>query len=88
MDKQDKKNISDSNSDEPKDMLGFEAALVGNGKNVLIYHPSPHPFEEILVKQNCKVRSIVTSLEPDEIPEISSSYDVIVVGVSPSISFI
>ena len=79
MDKQNKKNISDSNSDEPKDMLGFEAALVGNGKNVLVFQPHS-PIEEILVKQNCKVRNIVTSPEPDEIPEISSSYDVIVVG--------
>ena len=64
MDKQDKKNISDNNSDESKDMLGFEAALVGNGKNVLVFQPHS-PIEEILVKQNCKFRNIVTSPEPD-----------------------
>ena len=82
MDKQDKKNISDSNSDEPKDMLGFEAALVGNGKNVLIYQPSPHPLEEILVKQNCKVKTLtgVTPSPGSGLEEIRSSYDVIVVG--------
>ena len=82
MDKQDKKNISDSNSDEPKDMLGFEAALVGNGKNVLIYQPPPHPLEEILVKQNCKVKTLtgVTPRLGSGLEEIRSSYDVIVVG--------
>ena len=82
MDKQDKKNISDNNSDESKDMLGFEAALVGNGKNVLIYQPSPHPLEEILVKQNCKVKTLtgVTPRLGSGLEEIRSSYDVIVVG--------
>ena len=78
MDKQDKKNISDSNSDEPKDMLGFEAALVGNGKNVLIYQPSPHPLEEILVKQNCKVSS--TPFQEKSLGDASESFDVIVLG--------
>ena len=36
MDKQDKKNISSNNPDEPKDELGFEVALVGSGKKVLL----------------------------------------------------
>ena len=37
MAKQDKKNISANNPDEPKDVLGSEAALVGNGKNTLVF---------------------------------------------------
>ena len=34
---QDKKNISANNPDEPKDALGFEAALVGYEKDVLLF---------------------------------------------------
>ena len=33
---QDKKNISANNPDEPKDALGFEVALVGSGKKMLL----------------------------------------------------
>ena len=56
MPNQDKKNISANNPDEPKDALGFEAVLVGNGKNTLVFESPPSPLSEILVKQNCKVK--------------------------------
>ena len=78
MDEQDKKNISANNPDEPKDALGFEAVLVGNGKNTLVFESPPSPLSEILVKQNCKVKKIKSFEEVEKM--LDGGFDVIVIG--------
>ena len=78
MPNQDKKNISANNPDEPKDALGFEAALVGNGKNTLVFESPPSPLSEILVKQNCKVKKIKSFEEMEKM--LDGGFDVIVIG--------
>ena len=57
MDEQDKKNISANNPDEPKDALGFEAALVGYEKNVLLFRERgrDNSCNDLLEEQNCDI---------------------------------
>ena len=73
MDEQDKKNISANNPDEPKDALGFEAALVGYEKNVLLFRERgrDNSCNDLLEEQDCDIvdwykQAIVKHLKEDE----------------------
>ena len=39
--------------------LDYQAALVGNEKNTLLFETNPNTLSEILIKQKCKVKKIV-----------------------------
>ena len=39
--------------------LDYQAALVGNEKNILLFETNPSTLSEILIKQKCKVKKIV-----------------------------
>ena len=39
--------------------LDYQAALVGNEKNTLLFETNPSTLSEILIKQECKVTKIV-----------------------------
>ena len=41
--------------------LDYQAALVGNEKNTLLFETNPSTLSEILIKQKCKVKKIVTN---------------------------
>ena len=41
--------------------LDYQAALVGNEKNTLLFETVPNTLSEILIKQKCKVKKIVTN---------------------------
>ena len=73
MPNQDKKNISANNPDEPKDALGFEAALVGYEKNVLLFRERgrDNSCNDLLEEQDCDIvdwykQAIVKHLKEDE----------------------
>ena len=73
MDEQDKKNISANNPDEPKDALGFEAALVGYEKDVLLFRERgrDNSCNDLLEEQDCDIvdwykQAIVKHLKEDE----------------------
>ena len=50
---------SSNNLGEQKNALGYQAALVGNEKNILLFEANPSALSEILIKQECKVTKIV-----------------------------
>ena len=41
--------------------LDYQAVLVGNEKNTLLFETVPNTLSEILIKQKCKVKKIVTN---------------------------
>ena len=41
--------------------LDYQASLVGNEKNTLLFETVPNTLSEILIKQKCKVKKIVTN---------------------------
>ena len=71
-------NADSYDSDETKKELDFQAILVGNGKNTLVFESPPSPLSEILVKQNCKVKKIKSFEEVEKM--LDGGYDVIVIG--------
>ena len=79
MDKQDKKNTSSHNLDERKNVLDYQAALVGNGKNTLLFGDISSGLSEILIRQKCNVTKM--EISGDEITiESETKFDVIVLG--------
>ena len=77
MDKQDKKNISSNNPDEPKDELGFEVALVGSGKKVLLLGERENDVSSFECG-NSKFIKEYSDVEKDFLG--SEKFDVIVLG--------
>jgi len=57
----DNNGISSNNLGEQKNALDYQAALVGNEKNILLFETNPNTLSEILIKQKCKVKKIVTN---------------------------
>jgi len=51
--------VSSNNLGEQKNALGYQATLVGNEKNTLLFETNPSTLSEILIKQECKVTKIV-----------------------------
>ena len=69
----DNNGISSNNLDEPKDALGFEAALVGYEKNVLLFRERgrDNSCNDLLEEQDCDIvdwykQAIVKHLKEDE----------------------
>ena len=74
---QDKKNISANNPDEPKDALGFEVALVGSGKKMLLLGER----ENDLSSFECGNSQFITEYSDIEKDLVGSEkFDVIVLG--------